>query len=425
MDKLNYPKKIKYTDLTIKPKKLATWLLWVVKVLQYILMGRRKLKITKIGMEGLNKAREPYLHLITHMQFLDFIVAKRATGPIKFGTIATIDGFDRMKDWLMRVGGVFPTRKFAGGANDVRRMLHVVKHHKVSLNVYPEAEYTPDGILSPIPGNMGKLAKMLKLPIVVLQTQGNYLIRPTWGDQKTIYEVPLHAVQKLILTKEEVETLPAEEIQKRIEQEMDYDEYRYWQNTGFKINYKNRAKGMHHFLYKCPACKVEFQMASDAAEIWCKACDVKHHLRNDGWLETVGQGKAYFAHVPDWVKWQREEVRKEIRAGTYYFKVKGPGKSLPDSRLGKKGVDIGEVELEHDMNGIRIRGHYNGQDFLIEKEARELYNVEVYVSLLLYKWPALVALSTEEDTIYCFTPQNGTQAKIQYAVREMYKLATK
>ena len=59
----------------------------------------------------------------------------------------------------------------------VRDMLHTVNELKDSILMYPEASYTFDGTATPLPESVGKLLKMLKVPVVMICI----------GDHKTLY----------------------------------------------------------------------------------------------------------------------------------------------------------------------------------------------------------------------------------------------
>ena len=115
---------------------------------------------------------------------------------------------------------------------------------------------------------MGKLAKLMKVPVVTLSVHGSYLAGPFW-DEEHIRTVPMEARLTCIYTAQELEKAGDEEVQQKIEEKLQYDEYRWQKEKGIAIRYKNRAEGLHMALYQCRACKTSFRMESCGCVLCC------------------------------------------------------------------------------------------------------------------------------------------------------------
>ena len=111
------------------------------------------------------------------------------------------------------------------------------------VGLYPEARYSACGITSYIPPSLGKLVKMAKVPVVVIIHHGNHLESPFWNFRKK-RKVPLYARAKLVLTKEQVETMSVDEINAILVKEFEYDEYKYQKENNILITEKYRAEGL-------------------------------------------------------------------------------------------------------------------------------------------------------------------------------------
>lgn len=136
-----------------------------------------KLKIKKERMKGL---KPPYLVLGTHQAFMDFCVTPLVLFPHRANYISELEGFENYGEWLYRQVGCLGTRKFVNDLALVSNIRKVMKRKDI-LVFYPEARYANVGTSSEIPASVGKLAKLLKVPVVVINMHGNYLQSPIWN----------------------------------------------------------------------------------------------------------------------------------------------------------------------------------------------------------------------------------------------------
>ena len=250
--------------LPIRQPRIMTWLLYVVSKL--MMPWGIQYKIEKFNMEGV---KPPYFLLSNHMYFIDFQLSAMATYPHRVNNVATIDGYYR-RPWLMELLGCICKRKFTTDLHLIRSIRHVLKKNGDVLCMYPEARYSPVGTTAILPDALGKMIKMSKVPVVVLLHHGNYLYTPFWNYRKP-RKVPLYTTMTQVLTAEEVEQKSVEEINQIVKDALTYDEYQWQVEQNIRITEPFRAEGLHKVLYQCPSCKTEHEMASEGAQIFCKA----------------------------------------------------------------------------------------------------------------------------------------------------------
>ena len=53
-------------------------------------------------------------------------------------------------------------------------------------------------------------------------------------------------------------------------------------------------------------------------KLWCEYYHTEYYVNESCQLKCLNND-SIFTHIPDWYKWEREEVRKEIRSEKYYF----------------------------------------------------------------------------------------------------------
>ena len=409
---VNYKNKKYYktAKYPIRQPIIIVWLIWLLS--KFALMGK-KYRVEKINMEDL---KPPYMLLSNHHYFIDFELCAMGTFPHRVNNVVSVDGYYR-RPWLMELIGAICTRKFTMDLHLVKSINRVLKRGDV-LSMYPEARYSPCGTLSYLPESLGKLIKMNKVPVVVVVHHGNHLSSPFWNFRKK-RKVPHYTTMTKILTPEQIKTMSVEEINETVRKAMDYDEYRYQKENGILITEKYRAEGLHKVLYQCPHCGVESQMASEGAEIFCKSCGKRWLLREDGDLQAL-EGETEFSHVPDWFEWQREQVRLQVRNGTYRFEDHVDVYSLPRCW---RFIHLGDAKITHDAeNGFVLEGHHNGAPYRIQRMPLDTNSLHIEYDYCYIKPFDCFDISTEKDSFYCYPKQENVVTKLAFATEEIYQM---
>lgn len=396
-------------DMKRAPIRQKNYLRVLTWVLSFPVVWMRGLKITKTDMEGL---KPPYLLLCTHKAFMDFMVTTAAIFPRRANYIVAIDGFIGRETLLRKVGCICK-RKFT---NDIQLVLNCRKviNNGDILAVYPEARYSLIGTNACLPDSLGKLAKLLNVPVVVLKMNGNFLNSPCWNLHKR--NISLTADMTQIVRQDELKTLPVETINERINKAFVYDEFRWQKENNIHVKYKDRAKGLHKVLYKCRDCGTEYQMDSNGDSLWCNHCGSKWTMSLLGELIPAHDHMKRL-HIPDWYEAEREDVRREIEAGTYSFSSEVVIDSLPNA---KGYIRMGEGWLTHDMNGFKLKAMFNGEKFLLEKEPLSMYSCHIEYDYM--GKGDCIDLSTLDDTYYIYPKtKNCSVTKMALATEELYK----
>lgn len=312
----------------------------------YLITLPAKLKITKSETRGI---KPPFLVLGTHHSFTDFYVSPLALMPYCANYISELEGFEYYGEWGYRQMGCLGTRKFVDDLALVKNIKRVIDRGDI-LVYYPEARYANVGTSSKLPMSVAKLIKLLKVPVVTLNMKGNYLQSPIWN-LKCRKEVRLHTDMTYALTKEDVAQKSVEEIYDIVSALLTYDEYAWQKEQQMEITMSDRAEGLHLPLYQCRACGKEFSTDTKGHHIFCKACGASYAMDTLGQL--IREDKEEDAiHIPDWYEWQRDNVQKEIDAGTYELHVPVKVEALPNA---KNFIDCGKGLLTHNANGYVLQ----------------------------------------------------------------------
>ena len=305
------------------------------------LYGKTKFKrhVKLISDGTLKKLKPPFVVVANHASFVDVggLIISMYPNCANFVISVT-----QLVQWpsLIKSMGVLPKKQFTVDTSLIRDIKYVLSK-KRPVVIYPEAKLSVDGTPNIIKPAIAKLVKMLKVPLVTVCFNGNYLHKPRWA--KTKRKVPVRLDVKVAVTPEEVDTVTAQEIHSRIVQNLTYDDYAYQLENNIEIDVPDLVEGLENILYKCPECGEEFAMSGHGHELSCSKCG--HSVTQNKLGQLVG-GK--FDKVTDWYKWQTQCVRDEISTPSYRFEASFRAEKL----VGKKYTDMGEAKIVHDKDGI-------------------------------------------------------------------------
>lgn len=406
----------RFDMLAIPTKQRLRPIAWAIS---YPDVWKHQSKIQKINMDGI---KPPYVLLCNHNAFLDFKVTTAAIFPHRANYVVAIDGFTSptkkgfaSREWLLRVVGCICKRKFTNDAVLVRQLARVVKNGDIAV-LYPEARYSLCGTNAVLPDSLGKLCKLLRVPVVSLIMHGHHVNSPVWNLSDRGVK-PVEAEMTCLFTAETLAKTSSDEVNQAINAAFVYDDFAWQQKRGIRISTPTRAEGLHKVLYQCPHCRTEYRMHSKGTELICDACGKRWQMDELGSLRAT-DGETEFPRIPDWYEWERANVRREVEAGTYSFSAPVRVMSLPNAN---GYIHIGDGMLTHGTDGFIVRGSGDYGAFEMIKPVPSLYSCHIELNYL-EKYGDCVDLNTLEDTWYCY-PQDCdfSVTKIALATEELYQ----
>ena len=207
----------------------------------------------------------PYLILMNHSSFIDLKIVSKIFFPMPYNIVCTTDGLVG-KSWLMRRIGCIPTQKYVMDMTLIRDMKYALGTKKTSVLMYPEAGYSFDGCATTIPDGLGGLLKMLKVPVIMVTTQGAFSRDPLYNGLR-LRKVKVSADVRCLFTAEQVAELSAEELSVGLKQAFTFDAFAWQQENGIEIKEPFRAIGLERILYKCSECGTEGQMIGECTRL--------------------------------------------------------------------------------------------------------------------------------------------------------------
>ena len=379
------------------------------------MMGTRFTYETE-GFEKIGKD-EPCLFLMNHTCFQDMEVAHRILFPRPIQIVASNDGFlglFGLMEWVMRQIGCIPTQKYVSDLRLVQDMEYCFKTLKTSVLMYPEACYSFDGTATTLPAKMGILLKKYGVPVVMIETFGAFGRNPLYNELKIRKQVPITAKATVLFTKEEIKEKSVRELTEGVENAFGFDHFRWQKAQNLHIDQPFRADGLHRILYKCAACGAENQMEGRDTHITCKPCGKSYELTTLGELKAT-EGHTEITHIPDYYRWERQQVRQEILDGTYKLDTDVDIVMQVDY---KAFYRVGEGHLIHDNTGFTL----TGCDGKLRYTQKPQFSYSLYCDYYWYEIDDVVCIGDNEVHYFLFPKNHAPVAKVRLATEEMYKL---
>ena len=395
----------------IKPKKPNIFFRTLLKLVSLPDLWATKFKYGKELKKYIGK--EPSLILMNHSSFVDLEMIVSMVYPKPMNIVCTTDGFIG-KNWLMREIGCIPTKKFTTDTQLVRSMMNAVKKFKSSILLYPEAGYSIDGTSTTLPNTLGKLVKMLKVPVITVISEGAYHRQPLYNDLIR-RKVKVSAKVDKILTQEDIELKTEKEIQSMIEEKFSFDNWKWQQENNVIIDHPERAKGLNRFLYKCPHCHAEGNMKGEGTTLTCPVCGKVYELTTNGYMMAL-DGETEINHIPDWYKWERECVKEEILSNRYDITLDVDVYMMNDTY---HVYNLGDGVLTHNNEGFKLEAFDGKLECIVP--AKQTYTINA--DFFWYQIADVITVNDAKASYFCF-PKGSKDivAKMRLATEELYKL---
>lgn len=392
----------------LKPSRL---LAAVVRIACIPTLLKTKFSYTTERMELVGD--QPCLILMNHSSFTDMKLAFGIFYPRRMGIVTSVDAMTGILGKLMRFLGCTPTHKYVADMTLIKDISYMLKENKTSVLMYPEAGYSFDGCATAMPDRLGVLMKRLGVPVVTVITQGAFHRDPLYN-MLQIRDVKVSAHVKCIATAEEIKEKSVEELDALLAESFAFDNFAWQRDNKIAIDVPFRADGLHRILYKCPHCGKENNMEGKGIHLTCHSCGKQWTMDEYGQLAAT-DGNTEYPHIPDWYRWQRECVKKEIEDGTYLI-------DTDVDIVVQVNLDcvykIGQGHLVHNGNGFRL----TGADGKLDYSQSPAFSHTLYSDYYWYEMGDVIGIGDNEFSYFCLPKTNVSVTKARLATEELYKL---
>ena len=382
-----------------KQRQIPFFLYWLACNIFYLY-----LKITcglRLDRSAIKDLEDNWLVVANHQSLTDFGAVTKACLPRRLTFVISSHFFHH--DLLSKIfyhAGAISKRQFVADLPALRKMMRAAKQG-ASICIFPEGQVCYSGENAAIDPEIGKLAKLLGLPVVNIRIRGNYLRRPKWACGK-VFPSSCEAVAEVLLTKEEVVSLSAEELGKRIIAGVSYDEFE-WQRERMVPSRKPRsAEGLESILFLCPHCGAEQTLSASGRRLTCSRCGFAADLDDYGFFRLPDGTAPEYDTVSGWMRWQSRHLAEQLEEGTL-LPIVSEGRWM-ESALGEyeehgyhcHGRGTGVL----DKDGFTFTGERDGEPYTYHIDPNGMWDVTHNADL------ASISLNgnCEGDKDYAFDP---------------------
>jgi 1-acyl-sn-glycerol-3-phosphate acyltransferase len=286
----------------------------------------------------------PFIVVCNHGTFFDpWLIGGFCHAPFAF--MANDDGFRKkgISLWYLRSIGAFPKKK---GASDYKAMKYTMDllRNNYPVCIFPEGQTTWDGETQLIYRGIEKIIKKLKVPLVTVRFQGNFLTKPWWAHFKRSGPISVNIKTIDCAT---IETLSTDQIFDRIRGDIYQNELKDPQILNASYKGKNLALGLERFVWICMFCGKEDTLVTSGNDLSCTACSTKWRIDSHCRLTSHSSDAVSPGDLKDWSDMHKKRVLEKISTPDTLF-TETPAISLSfenENRQFTKLHDTGLLQL--------------------------------------------------------------------------------
>jgi 1-acyl-sn-glycerol-3-phosphate acyltransferase len=270
-------------------------------------------------MEILSQLKGPFLVLGNHTHTLDaFFISAAAPVHIRWVAGAYLFKLRWVKTMIGKWIGGISKQQGRSDFQTIRDISEALKKGEV-VGLFPEGTRTWDGEPVGFDEATAKLVRMFKVPVVVMNLEGGYLLKPRWSETSRKGTVTLRVLPPLM--PEIIKTMKLAELMAYLQQNIGFS-HNEWQKTAQRpFTSKTKAEGLERVLYICPDCGARSSLKTEKNLIVCTHCNMTMHLDEFEHFTSI-KGHNTFQNLPQWHEWEIEQLTNLIvteKKGTLLF----------------------------------------------------------------------------------------------------------
>jgi len=270
--------------------KFFTWLLRFT----YGNWLKWKYRITAINTELFKELKPPFIMVGNHTTLLDPFIASTFV-PFPIHWVAS-DGNMRnpiMRFMLIKLVGSIPKSKAIPDIETVNWIVDLVKHKHSVVGMYPEGQSTWTGTPAPVFLSSAKLLRLLRVPVVLVKTNGGYLAKPRWSHVRRQGKVEVSF--SLLFRPEQLHKMELSTIDRLLNDALCYDDSAWCKQKSLQFKSTKGAESLELALYICPRCGERASMHSSGNLFTCRQCgfSVEYQYNSSFLLRSEGNRESY------------------------------------------------------------------------------------------------------------------------------------
>lgn len=376
---------------------------YLFKLIGLKVKAKAKVKCDNSKIENLEG---PFVLVGNHASHYDFWLYGKLTLPEHLSIVCNRFYFrNKIINFFFRKINVIPKKLFNPDIETIKKSMSSIKND-YSIMILPEGRLSVDGTSYDITESTGNLMKKLNVPVVICNVHGAYLTNPKWRKKRMRGKVLVEVVD--VINQEELSTLTVQDIDKRINDNIQINDFEYAKEHNLTYPKKNKAKGLENVLYRCPKCHSEYTIETNNNTITCNHCHEYFEIDDN---YSFLPNDYNFKNIHDWYQWM-SEYESELLDNDYKLETLVKVKKM--SMVNKKEDCLGTGKCTLSSEGITFEGKVD-KDIQIHMTIKQL-------KALAFSCGEEFEFYYENDLYYFYPIDNPKQCvKWALVVDELYK----
>lgn len=290
-----------------KPKPVSIFFRILSIVLMFFFTKIFRIK-ANISSE-IRKLRGPYLLLVNHVGFWDPFVTSYFLNKKPHFVSSDAVLKDPVKRFFLIGFGVIPKKKNVKDTQVIRTMAEYINAGE-AVGLFPEGSRTWYGETMGVDDSIGKLAKLLGVPVVTARLKGMFLFNPRWAYKirKTKVEIDF----EIIADKETIKTTSSKDLANNIRKGIYQNEMQWQKTKKHKIHFNRRAEYLNHVLFACPDCGSFVGFKAIQNKMACVNCDFSFEVDVYNFFKLNKDLKIAYSDIAEAFDWQKKTFHSFI-----------------------------------------------------------------------------------------------------------------
>ena len=228
--------------------------------------------------ELLKEASVPYIMLVNHASFFDFLYVNKLHHPRRPSYLINEYHSTRpvLRFFKKRIGMISKKQFYSDLAAPMGIFRTLKKGYPVVI--FPEGRTCTDGRSYPIVEEGAAFYKKLDVDLVIARVRGAYFAAPKWRGRRYHRGAAVTVEVMKVLKKDAMKAMSDDELNAEIEKNLR-------ENASLDIQCRYRqhgkARGLENVLYRCPECGSVYTIKSRGNSLYCTSCGFTRTLNED------------------------------------------------------------------------------------------------------------------------------------------------
>jgi 1-acyl-sn-glycerol-3-phosphate acyltransferase len=255
--------------------------------------------------------KPPFIMLSNHGTFFDpWLIGRYSTRPVFYMCNDDAWRSGKIVQVYLTSIGAFPKKKGGVDYRALKTTLRIL-NTGAPVCIFPEGQTSWDGETQLIYRGLEKLVRKARVPVVIFNLCGNFLVKPWWARVRRSGRV---LVSMSVLDVAGIAELTDDELFQAIKSGVYHNDIKDERNSRAPFKGKELAGGLERFVWICMHCGAEDALVTAGDEVGCAQCRRRWQIDVRCRLRPLAEDTASLGDLKDWSDMHRDRVLQKIAA---------------------------------------------------------------------------------------------------------------